>query len=61
MEYLVTAIGLALVAEGLLYGGFPDFAKRMAQEVQNLPETTLRLAGIGAMAVGVILVWLAHG
>ncbi len=61
MEYFITAIGLVLVAEGLLYGGFPDAAKRMAAEIIGMPENTLRVAGVGAMAAGVLLVWLAHG
>lgn len=61
MEYLFTAIGLLLVLEGLIYGGFPNAAKRLAQDVIEMPETVLRVAGIAAMAVGVLIVWLAHG
>lgn len=61
MQYLLTAIGVALVAEGLLYGGFPNVAKRLAAEVLNMPENALRLAGVGAMAAGVVLVWLTIG
>lgn len=61
MGDLVTALGLVLVAEGLIYGGFPGAAKRLAVEVLNVPEGALRVAGVGAMAVGVVLVWLSHG
>jgi uncharacterized protein YjeT (DUF2065 family) len=58
---LIVAIGLVLVIEGLLYGGFPIFAKRLAAEVMSMPENALRLAGLAAIAVGVGLVWLARG
>jgi uncharacterized protein YjeT (DUF2065 family) len=61
MEALFTALGLVLALEGLLYGGFPDMAKRLAAEVAGLPEGTLRTGGLVAMAVGVGLVWLVRG
>ena len=61
MAEFITAIGLLLVAEGLLYGGFPNLAKRLAAEVVQMPESTLRVAGVGAMAAGVVVVWLVHG
>jgi len=58
---LVAAIGLLLVFEGLLYGGFPGAARRMAMDMLQLPEHVLRIVGIVAMAIGVLLVWLARG
>jgi uncharacterized protein YjeT (DUF2065 family) len=61
VEYLFTAVGLLLVFEGLIYGGFPNAAKRLARDVVEMPETVLRIAGIAAMAAGVLIVWLAHG
>lgn len=61
MAEFITAIGLLLVAEGLLSGGFPNLAKRLAAEVVQMPENTLRVAGVGAMAAGVVVVWLVHG
>jgi uncharacterized protein YjeT (DUF2065 family) len=57
---LVAALGLMLVFEGLIYGGFPNAAKRLAQDVLQISEQVLRLAGIAAMAGGVLLVWLAR-
>jgi uncharacterized protein YjeT (DUF2065 family) len=58
---LIVALGLVLVIEGVVYGGFPGLAKRLAVEVLNVPETTLRYAGIAAAAIGVTIVWLARG
>jgi uncharacterized protein YjeT (DUF2065 family) len=57
----LTAIGLVLVVEGIVYGGFPGFARRLATEVLSLPENALRLAGLAAVAIGVGIVWLVRG
>lgn len=61
MSDLIVAIGLVLVIEGLIYGGFPIFAKKLAAEVMSMPENALRLAGLAAIAAGVGIVWLARG
>ncbi len=60
MDFLA-AIGLVLVVEGLVYGGFPVLAKRLATEVLATSENTLRVAGLIAIAAGVGIVWLARG
>lgn len=61
MQDFLAAIGLVLVVEGLVYGGFPGLAKKLAGEVLSIPENTLRIAGLIAIAVGVGLVWLVRG
>lgn len=61
MQDFIAAFGLVLVIEGLLYGGFPAFAKRMAAEATQAPENLLRIAGLIAIAAGVFIVWLARG
>lgn len=60
MSDLFAALGLALVLEGLLWGGFPGFARRMAAEMAKAPDTLLRGAGLAAMAAGVFVVWIAR-
>lgn len=60
MSDLVAAIGLMLVLEGLIYGGFPNAAKRLARDMQEIPEPVLRGFGIAAMALGVLVVWLTR-
>jgi uncharacterized protein YjeT (DUF2065 family) len=57
----LAAIGLVFVIEGLVYGGFPTLAKRLATEVLSTPEMALRIAGLVAIAVGVAIVWLVRG
>lgn len=61
MQDFVAAVGLVLVIEGLLYGGFPSFARRVAAEAANAPESQLRIAGLVAIAAGVFVVWLVRG
>lgn len=61
MNDFLAAVGLLLVFEGLLYGGFPLIAKRMAWDVTQAPEQVLRIAGIMAIAIGVGIVWLVRG
>lgn len=60
MSDLAAAFGLALVLEGLLWGGFPGAARRMAAEAARAPDGLLRGAGLAAMAIGVALVWIAR-
>lgn len=61
MRDFLAAIGLVLVVEGLVYGGFPNLAKKLAGEVQSVPESVLRIAGLAAIAIGVGIVWLVRG
>jgi uncharacterized protein len=61
MSDLLTAAGLVLVFEGVLYGGFPAAAKRLAAEVSGQSDSFLRGAGFTAMVVGLGVVWVARG
>ena len=61
MSDLLAAFGLVLVLEGLVYGGMPNFAKRLAAEVTAVPEGALRVGGLIAIAAGVGIVWLVRG
>lgn len=61
MTDFLAALGLVLVLEGVVYGGMPSLAKRLAEDVIKLPEGTLRTGGLIAIAVGVGVVWLVRG
>jgi len=61
VQDLWAALGLVLVVEGVVYGGFPSLARRLASEVLAMPEGVLRVAGLAAVAVGVGIVWLVRG
>jgi uncharacterized protein len=57
---LLTALGLVLVIEGLLYALVPAHLKAMMVAVQKLSDDQLRIGGIAAMAAGVAAVWLVR-
>ncbi len=61
MTVFLTALGLAIVIEGVCYALFPDAMKKMMLHVLAQPTSTLRAFGIGAAAVGVVIVWLVRG
>jgi uncharacterized protein YjeT (DUF2065 family) len=61
MNDFLAAMGLVLVVEGLVYGGFPALAKKLATEVLSMSENALRGAGLVAIAAGVTIVWLVRG
>jgi uncharacterized protein YjeT (DUF2065 family) len=57
----LAALGLVMVFEGLVYGGFPGLAKRLAADVIDMPENRLRTIGLAVIAAGVAVVWLVRG
>jgi len=61
VQDFLAAMGLVLVVEGLVYGGFPNLARRLATQLLATPEPALRMAGLAAIAAGVGIVWLARG
>jgi uncharacterized protein YjeT (DUF2065 family) len=61
MTVVLTALGLVLVLEGVLYAAAPGALKQMALRMQEIPDDALRMGGVAAVALGVLLVWLAKG
>ena len=61
MQDFIAALGLMLVFEGVVYGGFPALARRLAAQMLSAPDNVLRVTGLTAMAIGVILIWLVRG
>lgn len=61
MSDFLSAIGLVLVIEGVLYALFPDGMKRMMLLMRDQPEALMRRAGLGAAVLGVVVVWLVRG
>ncbi|MEM9279213.1 MAG: DUF2065 domain-containing protein [Pseudomonadota bacterium] len=61
MSDLIVAIGLVLVLEGLIYAVFPGSMRKMVEEMARLPDASLRSFGLGALCVGVFIVWLVRG
>lgn len=61
MGDLLVGAGLVLVFEGLLWAVSPATAKRLLQSVEKTPEDALRTAGMVAVVLGVLVVWLVRG
>ena len=60
MNELVTAVGLVLIIEGLVYAAAPARFKAIMARLEEIPDETLRMGGLIAVALGVAIVWLAR-
>ena len=60
MGDFLTALGLMLVFEGIVYGAFPHFARQIGQFLLTASDDVLRLAGITSAILGVGLVWFVR-
>lgn len=60
MNDLWVALALVLVIEGVLYALFPGKMRAMALRMIEVPEATLRAAGLVAAVLGVVVVWLVR-
>ncbi|CDO58644.1 Putative inner membrane protein YjeT (clustered with HflC) [Candidatus Phaeomarinobacter ectocarpi] len=61
MTDLVVAIGLVLVIEGVAYAAFPQLFRRMLKMVEDTPDASLRMGGLLAASMGLVIVWLVRG
>lgn len=59
MEYLLLGLGLALMLEGLLYALAPGLVEQLLEALRALPQEQRRMLGLGAIALGLTLTWLA--
>ncbi|ORE95453.1 DUF2065 domain-containing protein [Acuticoccus yangtzensis] len=60
MSDLVSALGLVLVLEGALYALAPGAMRDMMSRMMTTPDDVLRMAGLAAAVVGVLLVWIVR-
>ncbi|MEX5726986.1 uncharacterized protein Ga0609869_000339 [Rhodovulum iodosum] len=60
MSYAILAIGLVLVVEGLVFALAPSRLDDVVEMIRQIPPETRRMIGLGAVAVGTALVWLAR-
>jgi hypothetical protein len=61
MQDLLTAVGLVLVIEGLIWAVFPRYGRRMLEVATTTPEQQLQVGGAAAVAMGVVIVWMVRG
>ncbi|MCY3997408.1 MAG: DUF2065 domain-containing protein [Rhodobacter sp.] len=60
MATVVLAIGLVLCLEGLAFALAPARLEDLLRLLSRIPVDTRRAIGLGAMAIGVLLVWIAQ-
>lgn len=59
MEFVLLGIGLVLVFEGLVFALLPNRLEDLIKVIADMPIETRRAYGLGAVAIGVLLVWAA--
>ena len=59
IELFLRSLGLAIVLEGLCWTLFPGGMRRALLQLLPLPESRLRVVGLAALALGLLLVRLA--
>ena len=60
IAWLITALGLVLILEGLVYAIFPRQMKNMLKSIIDYSDNTLVWVGISLALFGLILIWLVR-
>jgi uncharacterized protein len=60
MTWVLLAIGLVLVAEGLAFALAPSRIEEALRALAAMPADQRRMLGLGMLAVGVLVIWLAR-
>lgn len=60
MTDFLAALGLAIAIEGLLYAAFPVQMKRAIEMVLGSPDNQIRVIGLIAAAIGLIVLYLVR-
>ena len=61
MSWLLLALGLVLVVEGLALALAPSRMEDALRLIAALGSDRRRVLGLAALALGVVLIWLAKG
>ena len=60
MAWVLLGLGLVLVIEGLVFALAPSRLDEALEIIRRTPPETRRMVGLGAVALGVLLVWIAR-
>lgn len=61
LALILLAIGLVLSLEGLVLALAPSRIDELLDLIRQMPVETRRNLGLGAVALGLTLIWLASG
>lgn len=56
MDYFLCVLGMVFVVEGLPYLTFPDKLRAYLARLTEMPDTTLRIMGLAAVCLGLLLI-----
>lgn len=59
MAWLLLALGLVMIVEGLAFVLAPSLIERMLEVLRSLPESARRQIGALVLVSGLICLWLA--
>ncbi len=59
MATILLALGLVLCVEGLVFALAPHRLEDILETLRQMPPDLRRVIGLGALALGVSLVWIA--
>ena len=61
MKLFILLIGMVLIFEGLPYVAAPESMQAWLKKLSEIRPDQLRIMGIVAMAVGLLLCWIIQG
>ena len=59
IQFILGALGLLLIIEGLLYALFPNRMKNMIRSIIEMNNDTLKWGGLASAIVGFLMLWTA--
>ena len=59
IQFILGALGLLLIIEGLLYALFPNRMKNMIRSMLEMNNATLKWGGLASAIVGFLMLWTA--
>jgi len=59
IQFILGALGLLLIIEGLLYALFPNRMKSMIKSMLEMSNDTLKWGGLASAIVGFLMLWTA--
>ena len=60
MNFILCAIGLVLILEGIPYFAFPEKMKQVLAKIPLMPTSTMRAVGMVAVGTGLILIYISR-
>ncbi len=60
MSTLILGIGMVLCFEGLVFALAPNYLEKVVKALAELSPGNRQMAGLGALTVGVLLVWASQ-